>query len=49
MATNNAKFWVGLILRTLSGLLIAREAYEKRRMPNAKVWQQTLSEKKGEI
>jgi len=48
MAKKKSKFWFGLILGTVGGLL-AYKTLKDTRMPNAKVWQRILTEKLGEI
>jgi hypothetical protein len=49
MVSDQSKFWFGVALGTLSGVLISQKVFNRRRMPNAKTWQQLLSKKTGHI
>ncbi|MBT3389099.1 MAG: L-2-amino-thiazoline-4-carboxylic acid hydrolase [Anaerolineae bacterium] len=43
------RFWFGLTIGALGGMFIAQKASQSPRMPNAKIWQRILSEKRGPI
>ena len=48
MSRNRSKFWVGVALGAVGGLL-AHKAVNAARMPNSRIWQRILAEKHGEI
>jgi len=49
MASDQSKFWFGVVLGALSGVVVAQKAFNGSRMPNAKAWQQLLEKKRGSI
>ncbi|MBC8496766.1 MAG: L-2-amino-thiazoline-4-carboxylic acid hydrolase [Anaerolineales bacterium] len=48
MAINKSRFWFGLALGAIGGLM-AHKALNTSRMPNARIWQRILAESHGEI
>ncbi len=48
MSKNRSKFWVGVALGAVGGL-VAHKALNAARMPNSRIWQRVLAEKHGKI
>jgi len=49
MSKEPSKLWLGFTAGMTAGVLIARNPFSKRRMPNARDWQQIFSEEGGQI
>ena len=48
-SNGNNSFWVGLVAGLVGGALLARYRETSKRMPNSKVFQRELANKRGEI